>query len=414
MRSTCRIAALATSSLLLPTLSSAQSAPVTAATTPVEATPAPASPHGASGQPATVTADFGRGVTFRTEDRRFSLNIRGRIQARLTVSEQPERPQTEFQIRRMRLALQGNFFGDDFRYNVQLAFSNLDTEPDLRLPLRDAYVTWQGVRDLNVRFGQMKVPYGRQRVVSSSSLQFADRSVAVGELNLDRDVGVVAFSRDLFGLGRRLTYDLGVFGGDGRNRLTEDFGMLYAARLQFQPFGEFDDLAEADTLRLDRPRLAVALSGAYNQRSRRARSTFGDTYREPFDQLHAAVDLLFKWRGLSLQAEALYRRADADSHVLGADAMGQPTLEWSRSAVGYYVQAGYLLTSHAELAARWGEVIPDAGASPTLHRSRELGGALSWYFQRHDFKLQADYFYLTGEDFSAGRHQARLQAQVYF
>jgi hypothetical protein len=397
--------------LLSPALSSAQSAPVTAATTPLEAM-APTPPPDPSGQPAAVTADFGRGVTFRTSDRRFSLNLRGRIQARLTVSEQPERPQTEFQIRRLRLALQGNFFGEDFRYNIQLAFSNLDTEPDLRLPLRDAYVTWQGVRDLNVRFGQMKVPYGRQRVVSSSSLQFADRSLGVGEFNLDRDVGVVLFSRDLLGLGRRLTYDLGVFGGDGRNRLTEDFGMLYAARVQLQPFGDFDDLAEADTLRLDRPRLAVAVSAAYNQRTRRARSTFGDTYQLPFDQYHVAVDLLFKWRGLSLQAEALYRQADDDAHRIGTSG-GSPVFEYARSGLGYYVQAGYLLTRHLEVAARWGEVIPNDGAA-SLRRARELGGALSWYFLRHDFKLQADYFYLAGDDLSAGRHQARLQAQVYF
>jgi len=404
---------LAAALCLLPAAAAAQTAPVTAATTPVDA-PTPAPAPDPAGQPANVLAEFGRGVTFRTSDRRFSLNLRGRIQARLTVSEQPERPQTEFQIRRMRLVFQGNFFGDDLRYYIQLAFSNLDTEPDLRLPLRDAYVTWQGVRDLNVRFGQMKVPYGRQRVVSSSALQFADRSLGVGEFNLDRDVGVVAFSRDLLGLGHRLTYDLGVFGGDGRNRLTEDFGLLYAARVQLQPFGEFDDLAEADTLRLDRPRLAVAVSAAYNQRSRRARSTFGDTYRQPFDQYHVGVDLLFKWRGLSIQAEGLYRQADDDGHLLGADAMGRPTYEYARSGLGYYVQAGYLLTRHLEVAARWGEVIPNDGAVNALHRARELGGALSWYFQRHDFKLQADYFYLAGEDLSAGRHQARLQAQVYF
>jgi hypothetical protein len=413
MRNTLRTVALAAPLSLLPSLSSAQTAPITAATTPLEAPPPPPAPS-ASGQPAAVTADFGRGVTFRTEDRRFSLNIRGRIQARLTVSEQPERPQTEYQIRRMRLVFQGNFFGDDFRYYIQLAFSNLDTEPDLRLPLRDAFVTWQGVRDLNVRFGQMKVPYGRQRVVSSSALQFADRSLGVGEFNLDRDVGVVVFSRDLFGLGRRLTYDLGVFGGDGRNRLSEDFGMLYAARVQVQPFGEFDDLAEADTLRLAHPRLALAVSAAYNQRSRRARSTFGDTYRQPFDQYHLGADLQFKWRGLSIQAEALYRQADDDGHFLGNDTMGRPLFEYSRSGLGYYLQVGYFLNAHAEVAARWGEVIPNDGAAAVLHRARELGGALSWYFQRHDFKLQADYFYLAPEDFSAGRHQARLQAQVFF
>jgi hypothetical protein len=87
--------------------------------------------------------------------------------------------------------------------------------------------------------------------------------------------------------------------------------------------------------------------------------------------------------------------------------------EYARSGLGYYVQAGYLLTRHLEVAARWGEVIPNDGAA-SLRRARELGGALSWYFLRHDFKLQADYFYLAGDDLSSGRHQARLQAQVYF
>ncbi len=385
-------------------------APDTAATRPVEAAPAaPAAPVAA---PPTVAAEFGRGVTFRTADERFSLNIRGRIQARFTLSEQPVSPQTEFQIRRMRLVFQGNFLGPSLTYNVQLAFSNLDTESDLRLPLRDAYFSYAGLRDLNVRAGQMKVPFGRQRVVSSSALQFADRSLAVGEFNLDRDVGVVLFSRDLFGLGKRLTYQLGVFGGDGRNRLSETFGMLYAARVQVQPFGEFDDLVEADVQRLATPRLAIGAAVAFNHNSRRARSTFGDTFQQGFDYTQLAADLQFKWAGLSLQAEWLYRRADVDAHQTGMNAMG-PVFEYARSGHGYYLQAGYLFTRHAELSARWGEVFAFEG-SPTLHRARELGGALSYYFQRHDFKLQADYFYLTGEDFSAGRHQMRLQAQVYF
>lgn len=387
-------------------------APDTAATRPVEvAHPTPAAP--ASATPANVSADFGRGVTVRTADERFSLNIRGRIQARFTLSEQPVSPQTEFQIRRMRLVFQGNFLGPSLTYNIQLAFANLDTESDLRLPLRDAYFAWAGLRDLSVRAGQMKVPFGRQRVVSSSALQFADRSLAVGEFNLDRDVGVVLFSRDLFGLGKRLTYQLGVFGGDGRNRLAETFGLLYTARVQVQPFGEFDDLVEADVQRLSTPRLAIGAAVGFNHNSRRARSTFGDTFQQGFDYTQLAADLQFKWAGFSLQAEWLYRRADVDSHQIGMNAAG-PVLEYARSGHGYYVQAGYLFTQHAELAARWGEVFPFAGTSPALHRARELGGAFSYYFEHHNFKLQADYFYLSGEDLSEGRHQARLQAQVYF
>jgi hypothetical protein len=260
----------------------------------------------------------------------------------------------------------------------------------------------------------MKVPYGRQRVTSSSALQFVDRALGVGEFNLDRDVGVILFSRDLFGLGRRLTYELGLFGGDGRNRLSTDFGLLHAVRVQVQPFGDFDDLVEADLQRLDRPRLAVALSAAYNHRTRRARSTFGATYQQPFDQYHLGADLLFKWRGFSLQTELLYRRADEPLHDLGLDAMGQRRVEQARSGLGYYVQAGYLFTPRFEVGFRWGEVIPAEESTPVLQRARELGAAINGYFLRHDFKLQADYFYLTGEDFTDGRHQARIQAQVHF
>jgi phosphate-selective porin len=315
----------------------------------------------------------------------------------------------------MRLLFQGDIFGPRLNYYIQLGFSNGDTEPDLRLPLRDATVFWAPLRDLNVRFGQMKVPFGRQRVVSSSAMQMVDRALAVGELNLDRDVGVVLFSRDFLGLGRRLQYHLGVFGGDGRNRMTGEYGMLFVGRVQLQPFGEYDDLVEADVQRRRNVRAALGFSAAYNQNSRRARSTFGDTFQRGFDQAHLCVDVQLKWAGFFLQAEWLYRRASEDFHDLGVDAAGRMLREASRSGAGYYVQAGYLTAPGIELGARWGEVYPFGGTSPAFRRSRELGVSLSWYVQRHDLKFQADHFYLVdGDDFSAGRDQFRLQAQLYF
>ena len=185
-----------------------------------------------------VEGGFGKGATIKSSDDRFSLNIRGRIQARATVTETDgdgDPPVTGFQVRRMRVVLQGNALGPELTYYIQLAFSNLDMESDLRSPLRDAYFTWAIARDANLRVGQMKVPYGRQRVVSSSALQMADRSIVVAEFNLDRDVGLHLFSKDLFGLGEKLGYSLAVFGGDGRNRVTDAFGLLYAARLQVTP-----------------------------------------------------------------------------------------------------------------------------------------------------------------------------------
>lgn len=127
--------------------------------------------------PPVVDVGLGRGVTIRTVDDDASLNIRARIQVRATAIHNPPGTSddtSELLIRRARLVFQGNARGPSLTYYLQLSFSNLDNEADLRLPLRDAYMTWSGARDLNVRVGQMKVPFSRQRVVSSSALQMVD------------------------------------------------------------------------------------------------------------------------------------------------------------------------------------------------------------------------------------------------
>ncbi|MCI0627764.1 MAG: hypothetical protein L0387_39965, partial [Acidobacteria bacterium] len=170
-----------------------------------------------------------------------------RFQFRATekwVTSEPESLSSEFMIRRARLDFAGNLFNQNWNYRIQLAFSNLDMEPDRAVPLRDAYVTWSRFRDSNIRMGQMKVPFDRQRVTSSSALQMVDRSIVVDELNLDRDVGIQILSKDFLGLGR-LTYQAGVFGGDGRNRTSDAPGVLWVGRLQFQRYLKQGGVAEA-------------------------------------------------------------------------------------------------------------------------------------------------------------------------
>ena len=170
--------------------------------------------------PPTVDVGLGRGVTIRSADDEVSLNLRARIQVRSTViggTGENQDPLSEISIRRARLVLQGNALGPTLTYYLQLSFANLENEADLRVPLRDAYVTWAPSKSVNVRLGQMKVPFSRQRVTSSSALQMVDRSIVVTELNLDRDVGLQLFSRALFG--GKVGYTLGLFGGEGRNRL---------------------------------------------------------------------------------------------------------------------------------------------------------------------------------------------------
>jgi hypothetical protein len=370
-----------------------------------------------------LTVRPGHGLTARTADDRFSLNLRGRVQVRdaLTIPGGGGDAGNELSIRRMRLTLGGHVFSRDIQYSVQLGLSNQDMESDSRVPLLDAYVTLTHLRDLNVRAGQFLVPFGRAKVISSGSAQLVDRAAMVSELNLDRDVGVQLFSNDLFGLGHRLGYQVGIFGGEGRNRLPvgrQSTGLLYVARVQVNPFGKFDDYVEGDLTRSMQPRLSIGLGGAYNQNTARDRSTSGHVLTlGGFDYAHAAADVMFKMAGFSFFGEALYRQVVGEAtHTSMPMGGATPLTERSRSAWGYFLQAGYMLTEQLEVAGRWSQLLPldVQGNEPKLVALNEAGGGLSWYLHGHALKVQGDYFYLFNDPATPGRHQVRLQLQASF
>lgn len=361
----------------------------------------------------TTDAALGRGVTIRSADGQASLNLRVRVQVRGTAADGADDADTtsEIAIRRMRVVLQGNALGPALTYYVQLSFANQDSELDLRLPLRDAYVTWNPAGSLNVRIGQMKVPFSRQRVVSSSALQMVDRSIVVSELNLDRDVGLQVFSRKVAG-SDRVGYAVGVFGGEGRNRLGRAAGLLYSARVEAWPLGPFDGMVESDQNRRQAWRLAVAGNLGYNQRTNRPRSTIGAPYAAgDFSYRHAALDAVLKGYGWSVQGEWMRRRADADARTVVVN--GQRATIVSRTASGAYLQAGRMMNSRIELSARTSLLVPDAGTDPSLRRTTERAVALSYYVRNHDLKVQADAS--RWHDREVGRTlQARVQMQVFF
>lgn len=362
---------------------------------------------------ATVDAGFGRGVTITSADETLSLNLRARIQVRGTTiaAEDDGAGMSEILVRRMRLVFKGNALGPSLTYQVELGFASLDQEADLRTPLLDAYVTWIVAPLANLRVGQMKVPFGRQRVVSSSALQLVDRSLAVAELNLDRDVGVTMFSRDLFRSGGKLGYNVGLFGGEGRNRRGRDRGFLYSARLEAAPLGPFDDYVEGVPRRTPGLRLAFGGGVGYNQHTNRSRSTFGDSYTAgDFNYMSAGVDFILEHRGTSVMGEVLYRRADADEKRVAAPEA--PATIRSRSGWGAYLQAGHMITDHLEITGRYSRLTPRDGTDPALLRAKEVGGGAGYYVREHNLKVQGDYFAVTTG--AARVHQVRVQMQMYF
>ena len=368
--------------------------------------------------PWVLRGRFGDGVTFESPDGETGLRLGARMQLRGTgtlLDDSASESGVDAQIRRMRVTLEGHTFGEALSFKVQLAAATGDLDPEAPSIVRDAYVTWAPVRDLKLRAGQTKVPFGRQRVVSSGNLQLVDRSIANAELNLDRDVGLYAYSDDLFGLGGWLGYRVGVFGGDGRNRVTEGSGVLVAGRLEVRPSGGGVrvDAGEADLSRSEVPRLTVGVSAATNRRSDRERSTVGGVFATgPWANYdHAGADYAFMWSGLSLSGEVWLREAEEDEHSRVVD--GELVTDRARTGWGGYVQAGQMLGPIVEIVGRYAATLPLGPVGGGVASRREIGGGVSVYVVGHALKLQSDVFRIvTSDPGDSDETVGRVQIQV--
>lgn len=387
---------------------------------------APESDGGVVSEAPELGVKLGEGLTVKVGEVRLQLRGRMQVQALGVVPGENSSAvrQNALFVRRARLQLKGDLPWK-LSFVMQLAFAPLDMEADQPNVLRDLYAVWAPLRDLGFRIGQMKVPFDVQRVVSSSSLQLVDRSLVTAELNLDRDVGLIVFSDDLLGLGQRLRYALGVFGGDGRNRIGTNVGLLYTARVRYAPLGAIDDRVEGDPERDARPRLAFGVGAARNVATNRPRSTTGLPYTlsdSSVSYTHATGDVHFKWHGVSLLSSVYWRQADLTidpaTGALSAARSGlvddAAVTEFSRSGWGWFVQAGGYVTDWLELVARYGDLRPLGPTDPLLTRQREVGGGVNLMFQRHDLKLQTDCFWIDDGAGNNGRVQVRLQAQLFF
>jgi hypothetical protein len=376
--------------------------------------------------PLTVRGAYGEGLRAETADGSFAVGARARLQVRsVTAADLSGQAASagdalsqDFLIRRARVVINGHVLDGMVSWNLQLGLSPFDVEEDLPIVVRDAYITVKAPAGLQLRTGQMKVPFNRQRINSSSALQFPERTRVNNELNLDRDIGVRLAHESIGSEHKVLAAWIAVFGGDGRNRPRPSSGLLYAGRLQVAPFGGFDDdTEEADLSRSSKLRVATSVAAAFNDRTVRTRSTLGDelAFDDAISYAHGAADVLFKWYGFSFKSEVLLRGATQD---LGDDGD-------ARSAVGAFVQTGYMITEHVEVAGRLARLAPlDASTwggppnDPDLVGEVETGLGASLYVLEHDLKVQAEANFVRHDDapdaawFSTGA--LVVQMQFYF
>lgn len=382
-----------------------------------------------------VDYKLGEGFTFTSPDEKFKGAIGSSLQLRYSFADLDAANNTaaktvqdlsKFELRRVKLFFNGYAYSKDLSYKLQLNFANINGGSTSNGGLlEETYMNYRIIDEAQLRFGQDKVPFARQELTSTTALQFADRSVITDAFKPSYDTGLMLHGKIADGL---VTYNAGVYGGVGQNTFRAANDNLFAARVAVNPLGEMKYM-ESDVDYSEKPLVSVGANyfsdtlknGETNNLPfagskgwvgigsplMPAAGKFAATEKINFNTF--GFDTAFKWRGLSVQGEYFIGQAD-----------GQTSHNTLR-AQGFYAQAGYfLIPKILELAARYAYLDPNRDAASSLWV--ETQGALSWYINKHNLKLQADYTNIHKQAavaFNSGPaatddKQVRLQAQILF
>ena len=355
---------------------------------------------GLSGVAAMYTPDEEKySIVFRSPDDKYSLGIGGRMQFRYTFKDNDAdygaRDTNNIDVRRARLSFGGNVYGKLLHYYIELDGDSLD------VGIRDFYVYWTPLEELNAKMGYFKVPFNQQRMTTSAKLLFQDRAITSEAFDQDRDYGVDIYGKPLDGY---LEYHAAVFNGDGENpakRVNKDDNkdneLMYVLNLRYNPFGKYDTVDETDIKNTEKFKATIGASVAFNGKVKDEKPADTDT-------IVGVAELSMKYRGFSWHNEYFVMTEDPESDGDTVD------------SDGFFTQAGYfVIPKKLEVAARYSLLDPDNDVSDDFGREYALG--VNYYFRAHRSKIQADFgHYVTeeGEEQDKQENRVRVQYQIVF
>jgi phosphate-selective porin OprO and OprP len=334
-----------------------------------------------------------------------TVQISNRVQARYTLTDPEVGDEVgSFRIRRMkttiegslanapwRFKLQANWVGTDYVTNVSQASNGTVTQTRRRGPLLEDAEVWYTRNPMaTVWMGQGKAFFGRQELTSSGRQQFVDRSIVSERFAPARQIGLGLIGANV---GKTFEYNLGVYNGGSENAINttanDNKEYMTVARLAWTPLGEYR-LEESSLDYPTSPKLLLA--GAYLDDTRGTGTAETDITRY-------GLELGFKYQGLNFLGEYYTEESErVNAAQVDTD--------------GFYAQLGYLFPNKKfEIAARLAEIAPD---TTTPQDRTETGIAGSWYWDKHNHKLQADYRKIEDDRTGAKDNELRIQLQLIF
>lgn len=362
----------------------------------------------------TSVINFDNGVGFQTPDKRFGLNLRFRMQNRVGLTSYDDEDlrvkQIDAYVRRMRLRFDGYVLNEKLTYTVQFSFSRSDIDyANVPYPqiIRDAMVYYNFNKNFYIGLGQGKLPGNRQRVISSGSLQFVDRSDVNALFTLDRDYGLFMYKKFPVGVSEFIM-KAALSTGEGRINEAGSHRVATTLRAEYLPFGAFakyGDYSEGDLVREPKPKVSIGAGYSINSGTTRTAGQLGAFMKETKWMEYVFADAIFKYNGWALEAEYAQRNA-GNPIVTGLD--GKSLFIYKGN--GTNIQASYCFKNNYEIAGRYSKITPhkDVTALTTPYQVYGLGA--SKYITGHRTKLQFNLYYKDQPEVGAIAKKSNYQA----
>jgi len=340
---------------------------------------------------------FGKGIGITSPDSLYQLNIRFRMQNRVTYfKNEDEKGGYDGQIRRLRLRFDGYVGSPKFLYAIQLSFSPGDVgeirEGDNLNIIRDAVVFYRPNKNWNISFGQTKLPGNRQRINSSGGIQLTDRTINNARFTIDRDFGIQIHNLNEFRDQFSYNFKTAISTGEGRNVTgTADSGLAITAKVELLPLGAFSNdgtYFEGDIVREKKPKLL--LSGAFqqNNNAKRTQGQLGNDLFEDRTMKSVMLDAMLKYNGWAAMSSYMSRVTTRNAVTVNPADNSQSSFAYVGSGFDY--QLSYNFPSNYEIIGRYSTQKVGEDIKILAPNTKQYTLGLTKYIWEHTFKLQTE------------------------
>lgn len=331
---------------------------------------------------------------------RFKLVLEGQMQIRWVYNYRERGPQGSspfgspdqqdqhrqgFENTRSRLTFSGHVFNPDWEYLLRLDAFRIGGA----IGLLDAWVRYNFNDNWSLRFGQFKVPFNREELVSSQYQLAVERSLVNEAMTLGRSQGIELTYHDDQNRFSLATTDGGTFGpfltqglgGPSTNTSATAADSEYDAtvRYEYLEAGTWNQFEDFTSPRDDQFGMLWGIAIHAEQTESDGIAPFGGG-QESVRFLGGTADLSLEWGGANAFVSGTYYYIDTPGAIL--------------QMVGIVAQAGVYISPKTELFVRGefmqAELTSTIGPGGQFNDLNLITAGFNYYLEGHDLKWTTD------------------------